>query len=132
MKKYNFFILVFISMVFSCSNPSEDKLSEENPFLHSVYFWLNDSLSEQDCLAFEKGLLDLAEVQSIVKYEYGKPAGTSRDVVENTYDFAWIVYFENEEGHDFYQKDPIHLAFIDSFQHMWTEVKVFDVLLNRK
>jgi hypothetical protein len=38
------------------------------------------------------------------------------------------VVVKDLAGHDFYQVDPIHLAFIATFKSFWTKVQIYDAL----
>ncbi len=106
-----------------------DPPADQNVFVHTVFFWLKPGLTPEDKAAFEKGLENLGKASTIKSYEYGVPAGTSRDVVDNSYDYAWIVRFDNAEDQELYQTDPIHLEFIDKFSHLWSRVLVYDTLI---
>ncbi len=129
MKNYLLTISTILLFVASCSSPEKEAPPNDLNFVHTVFFWLNDTVTIQEKADFEKGLLDLGKVASIGRFEYGKPAGTPREVVDNSYDYAWIVYFEDKAGHDSYQEDPIHLEFIEKYNHLWENVRVFDTLL---
>ena len=124
------FILMGI-LTLSCINKKQDMQDGQNEttFVHTVFFWLNDTASEAEKLAFESGLEILGTVPSIGNYYYGVPAGTPRDVVDNSYDYAWIVHFPDAEAQDEYQEHEIHLEFIDKYQHLWKHVKVYDTIL---
>ena len=54
---------------------------------------------------------------------------TDREVVDNSYDYAWICHFKSAEDEKLYQDDPIHLKFIDDYKHLWKDVKVYDNLV---
>jgi hypothetical protein len=130
--KFVFIAVVMIACNYNTTKcPLEDEClkKKEFNFLHSVYFWLNDSVSEADKCDFEKGLMALGAVESIGKYEYGKPAGTKREVVDNSFDYSWIVYFANKDMHDKYQIDSIHLSFVNNYSHLWDSVVVYDTKL---
>ena len=56
---------------------------------HNVYFWVKEGTSEEDRLAFEKGLEKLGTVPSLQTYYWGKPAPTEdRNVIDNTYHYS--------------------------------------------
>lgn len=102
---------------------------EEAVFVHTVFFWMKEDFSEEDAKFFEDGLEKLGKVPSIHSYKWGKPAGTPRDVVDNSYTYAWIVDFTSAEKQDEYQVDPIHLKFIEECDGLWTKVQVYDTIL---
>ena len=55
-----------------------------------------------------------------------KPAGTSRDVIDSSYAVSWLLFFDNAADQESYQKDPIHLKFVDECKHLWQKVIVYD------
>ena len=95
-------------------------------FIHTVYFWMNDDISEGDRKAFHQGVAELTKCKTILDAFIGPPAGTPRDVVDNSYEYALLVFFKNKEDHDTYQNDPDHHQFIDSYKHLWKRVQVYD------
>jgi len=101
----------------------------ETKFIHTVFFWFRENPDKDIMESFEKGLEKLGTVPVIGSYYYGRAAGTSRDVVDNSYDYAWIVHFSSAADHDIYQEHPIHLEFISRFGDLWKEVRVFDTLV---
>jgi hypothetical protein len=128
MKYYMLLLLPILALI----APSCNKKTNPEPeikFVHTVFFWLNENTSTEERIAFESGLVKLGTTPSILKYYYGKPAGTSRDVIDSSYDYAWIVYFPDAASQDEYQNDPIHPDFIENHKHLWKTVKVYDTLL---
>jgi len=97
-------------------------------FVHSVYFWLHEGTSAEDRAAFHKGVEALTKCKTIQQAFIGPPAGTPREVVDNTYEIALLVFFKNKEDHDAYQVDPDHDLFINSFKHLWARVQIYDHL----
>ncbi len=132
--QFAFLIALSICLLYNCksesveeskSNPSEKNISLENPgFIHTVYFWFKENANPQLKEEFITGLDKLAKIKSIQSVYYGPPAGTPRDVVDNSYDYAWITTFKTSADHDAYQIDPIHLEFIERYKELWEEVKV--------
>ena len=95
--------------------------------IHSVYFWLDSSITAQQCELFENELALLGKIESVNRASYGKPSSTDRPVVERSYDYALVLEFESIADHDRYQVDPAHLDFINRCQSLWSQVKIFDV-----
>ncbi len=143
--------LILIVNLFSCSkenstmqseiNSLKEKLAKtekllvsqnrtETTFIHTVYFWFKEGVSESQKADFVKnGLAKLATAPTIHQVYYGPPAGTPREVVDNTYDFAWICHFKTAEAQDAYQKEPIHLQFVEDYKDLWERVQVYDNLV---
>lgn len=107
----------------------DEKEQIQPTFVHTVFFWMKEDLTEEEAKFFEEGMEKLGQVPSIHSYKWGKPAGTPREVVDNSYTYAWIVDFKTSEDQDAYQVDPIHQKFIDESQHLWTKVQVYDTIL---
>ncbi|MFW5644617.1 MAG: Dabb family protein [Bacteroidota bacterium] len=132
MKKSILLLTVLLGLFhFSChnQNPLVSDDHKDIHFIHTVFFWLNDTVTDVERIAFESGLEILGTIPVIEKFYYGKPAGTSREVVDNSYDYAWIVHFADAGAQDKYQEHEIHLEFVDKYQHLWEHVKVYDTVL---
>jgi hypothetical protein len=69
--------------------------------VHNVYFWLKDGLESQALAAFAKGLNALTHDPAVKSGYYGKPAGTHRDVVENSYTYGLVLAFDDQEVPEF-------------------------------
>jgi hypothetical protein len=94
--------------------------------VHVVLFWLKDNLKSHQLDAFKKGLESLKGVASAQSVYLGKPAGTSRGVVDRSYSFGLTVLFNSLADHDKYQVDPLHKTFLKEFGAYWTKVVVYD------
>ncbi len=104
-------------------------MAEKDPmnFSHLVLFWMNDPANDDERAKLEEGLKKLVATSEYVKYgQVGKPAGTDRPVVDNSYDFSLLVTFESSEDHDKYQVEPAHKTFIEGHNHIWSRVSVVD------
>lgn len=98
-------------------------------FIHSVYFWLkggesNTARLEMMADANEK----LREIPTVQQIWAGPPAGTPRDIVDNSYQIGLTVILEDVEAHDIYQEHPLHQEFIARFRENWEKVLVYDFL----
>jgi len=98
-------------------------------FIHTVFFWLREDLTQEDHVAFEEGLKSLKTVKTVEAFHFGKPAQTPREVVDNSFDKALILHFADKAGHDAYQVDEIHDAFVRDHKEKWIRVQVYDTLL---
>ena len=95
-------------------------------FVHHVYFWLKNPDSSEDKKKLIEGLRKLSKVKTIKSFHIGQPAPTNRDVIERSYAISWLAVFENGEEQESYQKDPIHLKFIEECSSVWSKVIVYD------
>ncbi|HEY8402788.1 MAG TPA: Dabb family protein [Cytophagaceae bacterium] len=93
---------------------------------HHVLFWLKPETTEEQKKAFRKGLESLAKIDYLKAFYVGTPAPISRPVVDTTYTFSLLIVFEDMAGHDAYQVDPIHKAFLDEFRVFFEKVVIYD------
>jgi len=98
-------------------------------FVHTVFFWLNEGTPEAarqqligDCRTL------LASVPTVQALWAGPPAGTPRDVVDNSYGVGLAVHFEDAAGHEVYQDHPTHHEFIERNKAHWQRVQVYDFI----
>ena len=98
----------------------------KNKFIHHVYFWLKNTgnLSDRDKLV--EGLKTLSSIKTIRQFHIGKPANTSREVIDSSYAVSWMLVFKFDADQAAYQSDPIHLKFIAEYGHLWSKVVVYD------
>ncbi len=135
MKLYS---LIFTALCFifiqSCNTPevkpnlpvAENFVAQKPGFIHTVFFWMKEDISVADHEKFKKELAKLEKCSSIQSVYWGPPAISERDVVDSSFDYAWVVHFKNSADQDAYQVDPIHLAFVESCKNLWEKVQVFD------
>jgi hypothetical protein len=95
-------------------------------FIHHVYFWLKNPANAADRAKLVEGLTKLSKVTTIKSFHIGKPADTSRGVIDTSYDISWYTLFENDADQASYQVDPIHLKFVEDYSHLWGKVIVYD------
>ncbi len=97
------------------------------PFAHIVFFWLKNPDGAADRTAFKEHVHSyLSKIDFIRQVHFGEPAGTPREVVDNSYTFNMILYFDNQEDQDRYQAHPAHLKFVEDASYLWDRVQVYD------
>lgn len=96
-------------------------------FLHNVYFWLREPGNSEHAAQLAQGCRrHLANIPGVLRLEVGFPAGTDRDVADNSYGVALVVEFADAQAHDVYQDHPDHLRFIAECSSLWSRVQVYD------
>lgn len=96
--------------------------------IHNVYFWLKEGLTNDEKLSFEGGLSSLCRDSNVTSGQYGPPADTHRDVVDNSYSFGLVLFFNNLAAHDKYQNESLtHDKFIEEHESKWERVVVYDL-----
>lgn len=100
--------------------------TKKKTFIHHVYFWLKNPSSEADRNKLIEGLTALSKVPTIRFHHVGLPASTNRSVIERSYSVSWMLFFDNLEEEEVYQKHPIHLKFVEDYSHLWEKVIVYD------
>lgn len=100
----------------------------ENGFIHHVFFWLKKPESQADFERLVDGLKKLSVVKTIQQIHIGKPASTRREVIDSTYSVSLLLVFNDKDGHDSYQVDPIHLKFVEECAPLWSKVVIYDTV----
>jgi hypothetical protein len=100
---------------------------EKKHLVHHVYFWLKNPDSKEDLNKLVEGLSSLKKIEQLKLAKIGIPASTEkRDVVDNSYNISWLIFFDDLKGQDEYQVHPTHLAFVENYKHLWQKVVVYD------
>ena len=103
----------------------EENFNKE--FTHVVYFWLHNPDDPEARAAFEKSIKKFMEDSQYAETKFiGVPAGTPREVVDNSYTYSLILTFPSKEVQDKYQKEPAHVRFVNEASHLWEKVQVYD------
>ncbi len=108
------------------ATPKNEEQEMKNIFVHHVFFWLKNEGSTDDLAKLLEGLKKLSGVKTIQQFHIGRPASTSRSVIDGSYAVSWFTLFENKADQDSYQTDPIHLKFIEECSSLWSKVIVYD------
>ena len=97
---------------------------------HTVFFYLNDDVTQEEREQFEAGLKLLLEIPEIYRSETGIPAETAvRDVTDHSYGYAIYTWFKTMEDYKGYDEHPDHIEFIETYSHLWADVKVYDAAI---
>jgi hypothetical protein len=135
-------LLPFLLVAFSCQNstdiepqvimaPTVNLNDSSGKVLHHVFFWLKNPESESDKLLLKEGLQTLSQIPQVKNLQIGEPASTvKRDVVVNDWQVSELMTFDSSEDQDAYQLDPVHLAFVENYSHLWVKVVVYDMRLD--
>ncbi|GAA0363130.1 Dabb family protein [Bowmanella denitrificans] len=95
--------------------------------IHQVYFWLHNPDSVEDRNKLIEGLNSLRQIDSVRGLQIGLPASTEkREVVDNSYQVAETMLFDDAAGQDAYQIHPLHKAFVEQYSYLWRKVVVYD------
>ena len=123
------FLLVVTSACDSVKTKVEVVSGKEvqSPFIHSVYIWFKDGVTQDQKDAMAEASLKLAEINGVLAVYDGVPAATDRPIVERSYDYALIVHMKDLAAHDAYQVDPIHLNLLKTYSDFWEKVMVTDI-----
>jgi hypothetical protein len=95
-------------------------------FVHHVFFWLREDLSDADRQKFEKGVSSLLQIEHVLSGDVGRPAATDRPVIERSYSYSLLLVFQSQAEHDAYQPHPVHKKFVEECSSLWSKVLIFD------
>jgi hypothetical protein len=106
--------------------PETASVAPKEMFVHHVFFYLKNKGNAADKAKLLEGLNMLAKVPAIKMVHIGTPAGTTREVIEKTYDFSWLCFFDSPADEEVYQKHPIHDDFRNNYASLWEKVVIYD------
>ncbi|GGC39711.1 hypothetical protein GCM10011386_34720 [Parapedobacter defluvii] len=114
-------------------NQETNTTMEDNEVIaHYVLFWLNDGLSEQEINDFSGFFEELKGIPGIKSLHYGRAAATHpRDVVDNSFTYNLLVFFDGMDEINAYETHPVHLAAIDKYSKFWNKVVVHDSVVKQ-
>jgi len=112
------------TLIFAAKDPQQKEMKDI--FVHHVFFWLKNTGNAEDLGKLVAGLKKLSAVKTIKQFHIGKPAATSREVIDGSYAVSLLTLFDNKADQDSYQTDPIHLKFIEECSSLWSKVIVYD------
>jgi len=95
--------------------------------IHNVYFWLWNTISDEERERFEQELAALTRDPHVLDRCFGKPSSTDRPVIDSSYDYGVVLRFENRAAHDSYQAGQAHQQFLERCASMWRRVQVYDI-----
>ena len=119
-------VMAAVPVLPTFSMGKDKKSPAKNMFVHHVFFWLRNPDSKEDLAKLIEGLEKLRKVKTIRTSHIGRPADTNRDVIDRSYSISWLLTFDNMEDEESYQKDPIHLKFVEAYSPLWRKVVVYD------
>jgi len=122
----NFVKTAALAAAMPMSNMEAKPKGMKGIFVHQVYFWLKNPNNEADRAKLIEGLKTLTKIKHIKSWHIGIPAGTSRDVIDGSFSVSWLNTLKDRTAQDAYQVDPIHLAFVENYKHLWNKVVVYD------
>ncbi|MFO1458066.1 MAG: Dabb family protein [Verrucomicrobiota bacterium] len=95
-------------------------------FSHVVIFWTdpqNPAAPDELVAGAQKYL---KPIPGSVFFHVGKMVGSHRPVVEQSYQVALNLVFQDKKAQDDYQVHPEHLKFVAECSRLWKRVVVYD------
>jgi hypothetical protein len=96
-------------------------------FSHVVVFWTDPANARAADALIEGAKKYLAPIPGIAHFHVGRMAPSHRPVVDQSYQVALNVVFDNKKAQDDYQVHPLHLEFVEKvFKPACKKVVVYD------
>ncbi len=129
MKRRSFFKnSVFASLVLGIApvllSVGAKKPKIDGKFVHMVFFYLKEATSVEEFKAITSNFI--LSMDLVKSYHIGIPAGTPRDVVDNSYSVCLVATFDSKKDQDAYQTHPIHLRYVEDHKDKWNKVVIYD------
>lgn len=96
-------------------------------FSHVVVFWTDRTNPNAADELIAGAKLYLAPIPGIVHFHVGRMAPSHRPVVDQSYQVALNVVFNDKKAQDDYQVHPLHVEFVEKvFKRVCQRVVVYD------
>jgi hypothetical protein len=95
-------------------------------FSHVVIWWTNPEVPNAEELILAGAEKYLRPIPFLKAYHIGRMATSHRPVVDQSYQVAMHVAFEDKAAQDVYQDHPLHLDFVRECKHAWIRVVIYD------
>ena len=103
------------------------KAPADGPIVHSVYFWLRDTATDQDVATLIRDCKTmLGSMKCVQRVEAGTPLGKGRGVVDGSYTVGLVVLFANRAAYNAYLPHPTHQALVKKHKALWKKIVVYD------
>lgn len=104
-------------------------MNSDSRLMHTVVFWLKpDAPAGTPATMADFYYQRIAGVDGVEQVFAGSPAGTDREVVDNSYQLLTSVVFRDKAAQDAWQTDPVHDTFRETFGPAFERVVVYDNL----
>ena len=96
-------------------------------FSHVVIFWTDPANPKSADRLIEGAQKYLVPIPGVKMFHIGKMVGSHRPVVDQSYQVALNLVFENKQQQDDYQVHPLHVEFVEKvFKPNCKKVVVYD------
>jgi hypothetical protein len=96
-------------------------------FSHLVIFWTDPAKPEAAAALVAGANKYLKSIPGLVYFHAGKMAGSTRSVVDQSYQVALNAVFATRQAHDEYQVHPAHVEFVKNYvKPLVQKVVVYD------
>jgi hypothetical protein len=79
---------------------------------HVVIFW-TEQANRESAVALYEGARKLDQIPGVKNFRCGCPVPSPRDVVDDSFQVAISMDFDDQEAADTYQNHPDHVAFVE-------------------
>ena len=116
-------VLASILFVAACSSLPSTSQPGDGSRLHVVLFWLKPDMPPAERAAIPVEMAAKAKlVPGLDAVWTGGPAGTPRDVVDNSFDLMLVMRFRDAAAAKAWDDDPIHQQLVARFKPWFARV----------
>jgi hypothetical protein len=108
---YLFLIFFIFPSFLSCATHNGIK-QHDNRVHHVILFWLNDPGDQSIIELISNSSISFTEIPGVQEVVVGTTFPSDRDIVDDSFDVAAILIFENEQAYRNYLTHPQHLKAI--------------------
>ena len=109
MKSFLVLISILFVILFGSLTMSQENQASENNIHHIVVFWLKEPGNVEHRTTLIETTKSFTEIPGVLSVSAGLALPSDREVVDDSFDVAISMSFENEAAFQTYQSHPIHV-----------------------
>lgn len=104
--------LMLIILLSACST---SYIKGGQPINHIVLVWFDETVDDRYIHEVAIATQQLKRIPGILEIRTGRPIGSERPVVDDSFDLGVVVRFDTVEKMQSYVDDPVHKKFVENY-----------------
>ena len=130
MKSISKYISIFITLILISLPLKAEEFKNDEPVYHIVLIWLKTYRNEMRINKIINASKELKNIPAVLEVTTGKVLGSSRVIVDDTFDVSVIIKFASKDYLNDYLVHPIHVKLANEvLKPLANKITVYDTVI---